>query len=247
MVKFRFREEICYLENHWIATALDEYLARLEPDCRKLQRELKAEFPEAISNWNLKLPAMMSEFGKWLKVRLTTELLVISHRERLTFLEPLKKAQSYLTNSIEASRSRLYQYVREALGIELSLPELSIDIPQIEEPPIDVNTNFMVPMDIIGNLIPCWFVKPLLQKNLLRRINEEAEKNISRLASEWRKRVSAGIRQLRSSAISFIENELSTIENIIARTPENQQSLAQIVEEIKEIENSLNEETEVKS
>jgi len=236
----RVREEIRFLENHWKATALEEYLRKLEPEQRRIQHELQLEFPEAVNNYNLKLPAFMEEFGKWLRRALLTKLLTISNRDRRVFLEPLDKSKNYLTNLCEASRARLINAVQQALGVELKFPEFSVEIPEIESPPIDVNFYFMVPMDIIGNLIPAWLIKPFLKRNLRRRINNETEKNISRLAAQWQTRVGAGIKELCSRTINFMENEFNTIESMLTQSPDKSGTIAQIIDELNEIENSLN-------
>lgn len=233
------REEIRFLENHWKAAAFDDYLRELEPEQKRIQRELQSEFPEALTDYKLKLPAFMEAFGKWLRQRLTTELLTISSKRRPLFLEPLNKSRNYPTNLCEASRARLIDAVQQALGVQLKFPEFSVDIPEIESPPIDVNIYFMVPMDIIGNLIPAFTIKPFLKSNLRRRINHETEKNISRLAAQWQARVGAGIKELCSRTISFMENEFSTIESMLMQSPDNSATIARVIEELIEFENCL--------
>ncbi|MGC8744646.1 MAG: dynamin family protein [Verrucomicrobiia bacterium] len=235
----RAREEIRVLENHWKAAAFDDYLRELEPEQKRIQREMQSEFPQALTNYNLKLPAFMEAFGKWLRQRLTTELLTISSKRRPLFLEPLNKSKNYLTNICEASRARLIEALQQALGVELKFPEFSVEIPEIESPPVDVNIYFMVPMDIIGDLIPAFTVKPFLKSNLRRRINHETEKNISRLAAQWQTRVGSGIRELCSRTINFMDNEFSTIESMLTQSSDKSGTIERAIEELNEIENNI--------
>ncbi|MGC8886078.1 MAG: dynamin family protein [Verrucomicrobiia bacterium] len=235
----RVREEIRIFENHLKAAAFDDYLRELEPEQKRIQHQLQMEFSEALTAYNLKLPAFMEEFGRWLRQRLATELLTISSKRRLLFLEPLNKSKNYLTNLCEASRSRLIVTLQQALGVELNFPEFSVEIPEIESPPIDVNIYFMVPMDIIGNLVPAWLLKPFLKSNLRRRINDETEKNISRLAAQWQARVGVAIKELCSRTINFMENEFSTIESMLMHSPDKSAAIARIIDELNEVEGDI--------
>lgn len=212
----QFKEELLLLANQWTAAALDFYLEKLRPEQAELQSRLRKKLKEEIFPLNLKLPAMMSAYGKWLHKELDAELKKISESKRNLFYEPAVKTKNYLNRSYRAFHDRLAQHVYECLGINITIPEFELEIPEIEEPPIDVSAYFMIPMDIIGNVFPTWLVKPFLQRNLRRRVFYEVEKNLSRLSSDWRDRIGSAIKQLCSKTLAHMEEEIKTIEGMLS-------------------------------
>lgn len=57
-----------------------------------------------------------------------------------------------------------------------------------------------------------------MNENLLRKARYEVEKNLSRLAADWRDRVGLVIKELRQQAEAAARNELEVIEQMLAQT-----------------------------
>lgn len=226
------RAELHGLAYGWAGKALDWSLARLEPvraDLRaKVTTALQAQFPQ----WRLRLPALMAAWRQWMETVLTGELAEVSRAHRAMFCEPLHKAALHLSRTVRAFQDRLASHVKEALGVTLVPREFVPEVREPEAPPVDVGYGFDVTMDIVGHLVPMSLLRRRVQRALIRKAGWEVDKNLSRLAADWRDRVAAAIRQLTQQAERHALAELGALEQSLGRsrsdTPMLRKALAEV-------------------
>jgi len=73
----------------------------------------------------------------------------------------------------------------------------------------------------------------------MSRIPWEAEKNLSRLSSQWFEAISGSIENTAKQAVEFINNEIVTIENILAEAPDQKKEIEKAISDLKNIEGSI--------
>jgi hypothetical protein len=70
---------------------------------------------------------------------------------------------------------------------------------------------------------------------LLRKARYEAEKNLSRLAADWRGRVEGVILELRQQTELAAQNELETLERMLDQTPSDAPNLREQIAELESL------------
>jgi len=98
---------------------------------------------------------------------------------------------------------------------------------------VDVSTEFMIPMELAGHLIPMTLFRKAIEKNLLRRARYEVEKNLSRLAADWRARIRPAMEELNRQALEYAQSELEAIQRMASQ---QKSALPQLQETVAELE-----------
>jgi hypothetical protein len=70
----------------------------------------------------------------------------------------------------------------------------------------------------VGWLIPVTAFRDPIERVLLRKARYEVEKNLSRLAADWRDRVTVVIEELRRQTEQAAQSELDSLENLLNQT-----------------------------
>jgi hypothetical protein len=83
---------------------------------------------------------------------------------------------------------------------------------------VDVAYAFDAAFSTVGWLIPLTLFRQPIEHVLLRKARWEVEKNLSRLAADWRDRVAAGINELARQAEQQALDELAALEQMVAQT-----------------------------
>jgi GTP-binding protein EngB required for normal cell division len=226
------REELRVLANEWSAQALEWSLARLQPAKRELQGKVTMELQMQFAQWQLRLPAFIEVYGHWLHDYLNREISRVSHSQRAMFCEPLAKVRQHLARTLRAFQDRLAAHVKTALGLSLTPHEFNLEVSEPSAPPVAVGVAFDVPLDLLGYLIPMALARPLVERRLYRRARYEVEKNLSRLAADWRNRISVAIEELRTQAERCARDELATLEQMLAQTNTNELQLREAIREL---------------
>ena len=58
----------------------------------------------------------------------------------------------------------------------------------------------------------------LFEKRFIRSVPRDAEKNLSRLAAQWERRINQAIEAMKKQAITYVQEELATIEALLSKT-----------------------------
>jgi hypothetical protein len=85
---------------------------------------------------------------------------------------------------------------------------------------------------LVSFAIPLELFRRPVERALLRKSCWEVEKNLSRLASGWRDRVAAVIRELTRQAEQAALDELAALEQMLAQTQSNAPRLRQIIADL---------------
>ena len=233
------REELRVMTNQWSAQALEWSLDRLQPAKRELQGKVTVELQMQFAQWRLRLPAFIEAYGHWLHDFLNREISRVSHTQRAMFCEPLAKVRQHLARTLRAFQDRLAEHVKTALGLSLTPHEFNLEVSEPSAPPVAVGVAFDVPLDLLGYLIPMALVRPLVERRLSRRARYEVEKNLSRLAADWRNRISVAIEELRAQAERYARDELATLEQMLAQTNTNELQLREAIRELEAVRTQL--------
>lgn len=228
-----FREELQVLARQWSGKALDQSLARLKPTQEALQikiaNELRTQFPQ----WQLRLPPLLKLWRARLQTFLTYELTDISRTHQALFREPLHKARAHLDRTLRAFHDRLAGHVQAALGVTLTPREFNLEMREPSAPPVDVG-YVDAAFSLVSLAIPMTLFRHAIERALLRKSRWEVHKNLSRLAANWRDRVTAGINELIRQAEQQALDELATLEETLAQTPSSAPRLRQIINDLED-------------
>ena len=107
------------------------------------------------------------------------------------FLGPVENSLRHLTRSLRAFQDRLAGHVETVFGLRLKPHEFHLDVKEVEDPPVAVCLEFMVPMDLLGWLVPMIIFRPMVERTVLRRARWEVAK-----PPAWHERAGAAIRDL---------------------------------------------------
>ena len=97
---------------------------------------------------------------------------------------------------------------------------------------MDVAYAFDVALTTIGWLIPLALFRRPIERVLLRKARWEVDKNLSRLAADWRDRVAAGINDLTRQAEQQALDELAALEQTLARTKSEEPRLREAIADL---------------
>jgi hypothetical protein len=229
-----FREELHVLAQQWSARALDLSLQRLEPIQLELQNKITSELQSKFPQWPPRLPPLLKTWRETLQTFIKNELTEISRMEQAMFREPLYKVQAHLGRELRAFHDRLSGHVKAALDVSLTPREFSLEVKEPSAPPVDV--DFVdAAFSLVSFAIPLTLFRHPVERTLLRRSRWEVEKNLSRLASTWRDRVAAGIRELTRQAEQEALDELSALEQMLAQTESSAPRLRQIIADLESL------------
>jgi GTP-binding protein EngB required for normal cell division len=190
---------------------LDQYQ---KPVTVKVIAGIKKDMP----SWKGNLWTLSRRYEAWMSEIMTQEMQRISRSEQQYFFGSLKKAHASLGRSLEAFRQFLAENIQRVLGIRLADVEWKIDVVQPDHPDISSTKSFSIHLDLIWFLIPMFIFRPVFEKRFVRGVPREVEINLSRLATQWEKRINHAIEEMKRQAVSYIEEELSTIEALLSET-----------------------------
>jgi GTP-binding protein EngB required for normal cell division len=233
-----FREELQVLSRQWSAQALDQSLLKLKPRQEALQEQITTGLQTQFSQWPSRLPPLLRTWREWLQNCLTRELTEISSAEKVMFLEPLKRVDQHLMRTLQALQHRLAGHVQAALGVTLAPHDIVLEVPEPTAPPIDIS-YVDAAFSLISPLIPMNLFRPAIERSLLRKSRWETEKNLSRLASNWRDRVAKGISELTRQAEQQALDELAALEHTLKQSASKAPELKQAIDELEQFQNRL--------
>jgi GTP-binding protein EngB required for normal cell division len=236
-----FSAELNAFTRQCSSNALEWYLSELLPVQKELQGKIAAELREEFSRWHRRLPPLLEAWRGWLDAFLRCELFEVSHARQPMFREPLHKARTHLARTLTAFHDRLATHVKEALGVTLTGREFVLDVAEPEAPPVDVAFAFDAAFTNLGWLIPLTLFRRPIERNLLRKARWEVEKNLSRLASDWRDRVARGIAELTRQAEKNALDELTTLEQTLNQSSSKMPELKQAIDELEQFQQQLHE------
>jgi GTP-binding protein EngB required for normal cell division len=204
----------------------------LAPLTAALGEELRAALRAELARWPRSLPPLLAAWRSWLNDALAARLAEESRKFFPAFLAPARTVEESLRRSLEAQRHRLAEEVRRALGVELPARAVVLETPARTAPPVRigfVDAAFV----LISPLVPMRLFGPWVERWLMRRTRWEAEKNLSRLASDWSVLFSESVRALAREAERQALLDLSLLEQALDSEPARAPCLRAAIAELK--------------
>jgi glutamyl-tRNA reductase len=72
----------------------------------------------------------------------------------------------------------------------------------------------------------------LFEKNFLSKIPHEVEANLSRLAAQWEDKINRTIEEMRKQALTYVQEELTTIDALLSRTQGQSGEISKVIFEL---------------
>ena len=194
-----------------IQAYLDQFQASVTARAvAKLQKDMPA--------WKGHLWTLSRRYEAWMSEVMTEEMQRISRAEQQHFFGTLKKAHAGLSRSLEAFRKFLDENIQKVLGVRLAEVEWKIDVVQPDHPDIMSTKSFDIHLDLIWFLIPMFLFRRFFEKRFVKGVPREVEMNLSRLAAQWERRIHDAIGAMRKQAMTYLQEELDTIEALLSET-----------------------------
>ena len=212
---------------------LDQFHAPLK---EKVAANLEKELPA----WKGNLWKLSRRYEAWMSETMTEEMQRISRSEQVHFFGTLNKAHASLTRSLEAFRKFLEENIRKVLGVQMADVEWKIDIVEPDRPDIIATKSFDIHLDLIWFLIPMALFRKIFERHFIRGVPRDVKMNLSRLAYQWEMRINKAIEAMKKQAISYVREELATIDALLSKTEGRTDEIRHLISELQERSLHLN-------
>jgi GTP-binding protein EngB required for normal cell division len=208
-----------------IQTYLDQFQ---EPLTKKVAAKLEKE----MLAWTGSLWKLSRRFEDWMSETMTEEMQRLSRAEHEHFFGTLNKSHASLSRSLEAFRKFLDENIQKVLGVHLAEVEWKIDVVEPDRPDIIATKSFDIHLDLIWFLIPMVLFRKFFERHFIRGIPRDVEMNLSRLAYQWEMRINMAIEAMRKQAITYVQEELTTIEALLSKTEGQTDEILRLISEL---------------
>jgi GTP-binding protein EngB required for normal cell division len=191
---------------------------RLEAERPEFTRKLITRLREEMLSWQGNLWSLTRQYEAWLEENLTQELTRLSKKEHRHFFGTLDKAYRGISRSLEFFRVLLGRNIEQVLGVKLSETEWEIDVPEPSHPDVAFTKVFDFHFDLLWFLIPMVIFRGVFERQFLKKIPGIARMHLSRLAYQWEVRINRTIEEVRSQALTYVQEELATIDVLLSGT-----------------------------
>lgn len=211
----------------------------LEPFSIPLIKKVKNKLEKDIPAWQGNLWQLSRYYESWIAETLSGEMHQLSKTEHIHFLGTLKKAHAKFSRSLEAFRKFLDENIENVLGVRLAQVDWNIDVAEPDHPDIAFTKSFDIHLDLLWFLIPMFLFRRIFERHFISGVPKEVEINLSRLAYQWEKSVNNAVEAMRLQAITYIQEELATIESLLSRAQGQTENINQVIMQIKKLSASL--------
>jgi len=213
----------------------------LEPFLPPLIKKVKGKLEKDMPSWPGNLWKLSRRYEAWVSETLSEEMRQISKAEHLHFLGTQKKAHASFSRSLSAFCKFLGDNIENVLGVKLAGVDWKIDVVEPDHPDIAFTKSFDVHLDLLWFLIPMFLFRRIFERHFMKGIPKEVEINLSRLAYQWERSVNNAIDAMRIQAISYIHEELATIEALLSKTQGQTDDVKQLIAQIEKLSDVLSE------
>lgn len=211
----------------------------LEPFSIPLIKKVKNKLEKDIPAWQGNLWQLSRYYESWIAETLSGEMHQLSKTENIHFLGTLKKAHAKFSRSLEAFRKFLDENIENVLGVRLAQVDWNIDVAEPDHPDIAFTKSFDIHLDLLWFLIPMFLFRRIFERHFISGVPKEVEINLSRLAYQWEKSVNNAVEAMRLQAITYIQEELATIESLLSRAQGQTENINQVIMQIEKLSASL--------
>ncbi len=204
-----------------------------------LEKRLTLELSEKLSGLKTNLWNLSRAYEQWLPEIMKREIGAISSRNGALFLLPLERARDTLMRAVQGFHDRLAGNIEQALGMKFQIEPFEIDFEKPSSPDVAISNLFMFNTDLVWFLIPMTFFRSWANRHFLSRIPFEAEKNLSRLASQWTERINDAILKMQGDAERHVRDQISTLEFLLSRSGSDTEEIRTSLLEIESLKCSM--------
>ncbi len=204
----------------------------LTPFLAPVYKKIRSKLEQDLPSWSGNLWKLSRRYEAWVSETLSEEMRALSKTEHVHFLGTLKKSHASFSRALEAFRKFLDDNIENVLGIKLATVDWKIDVVEPDHPDIAFTKSFDVHLDLLWFLIPMFLFRRLFERHFIKGIPKEVEINLSRLAYQWEKSVNSAIGSIRCQALSYVHDELETIESLLSSTKGHTDEIRGLIEQI---------------
>ena len=201
---------------HAAATSRTTFEALLERDELPVRQRLLVQFDREFQSWTSSLATAVQQFDHWLRSTIGTEMAGLSSHHREEFIEPVRRVNRQLSETLQDFRNRLSERSLQALGAPLRTSEMELCVEDPKCPDVSVGKIFDRNWELLSCVLPMVLIKRLVRRHFEHKISDVVAINLSRLASQWEEIVNASLSALEKEAIRRLDGLVSTIENLTA-------------------------------
>ncbi|MFH1368853.1 MAG: dynamin family protein [Elusimicrobiota bacterium] len=227
------KKEIRLIAADMKARAQADLSKRFQDKYQAVKNKLVIELEQEIPLWKGSFIKTSERFDKWAETNLIKHLEIVSAENGLMLFDNhLHSAIDSFSRITLAFQDRMAHDIEEALHTKYSGTTFDIQIEKPKQPDVRIGNIFMFSWEIFNLIIPMWLFRPLIKRHFLRLINWEVEKNLYRLAAQWHDAISQSIDQIARQTEVFIQDEMSTVENILNKAPDKLNKIEKAISEI---------------
>ena len=171
-----------------------------------------------MPTWKGNLWQLTRKYEDWLEENLSLELNQLSQKEHRHFFGTLNRAYMSVSRSLDLFRNLLETNIEALLGVKFSPAEWDMTVPEPSRPDVAFTKIFDFQFDILWFLIPMVIFRGVFERQFLKKIPGIAQMHLSRLAYQWEVRINRTIEEIRDQALTYVQEELSTIDALLSRT-----------------------------
>jgi GTP-binding protein EngB required for normal cell division len=140
--------------------------------------------------------------------------------------QQLAAARGRAERVVQGFQDRLAQVMYEALGRRFDGARFEPALHPPRQPDLRLGRVFDTSLELVWFLVPMWLFRPRVRRHFLRLVAWEVEKNLHRLAGQWAEAVGRSVDDLATRAGDFIDRELDTVEELVAKSEDQRPALA---------------------
>lgn len=218
-------------------TAFEALLKRDEaPMRRRLEGALNAAFP----SWARSLSSAVSGFEEWLQAALDQEMAQLSATHYGAFLEPLRRVNRQLEQSLQDFRNRVSGRVLETLGVPLQTSEMEIAVEAPKSPDIRVGRIFDRSWELLSWVIPMTLARETVRRHFHRKVERLVFTNLSRLASQWEDAVNSALAMSEKEAVRRLNQFVASVEALTKSAGSDAAGIRSDIEKIADLRARVN-------
>lgn len=198
-----------------------------------------------MPTWKGSLWRLTRRYEEWLEEDLTRELGRLSQKEHAHFFGTLNRAYMSASRSLDLFRNLLEKNIELVLGVKLSPPEWDISVPEPGHPDVAFAKVFDFHFDLLWFLIPMVIFRGIFERHFLKKIPGVARMHLSRLGYQWEVRINRAIEDIRDQALTYVQDELSTIDALVTQTAGQSGDIREAIHELEEKLREIEEEAVV--
>jgi len=185
---------------------------------RQLKTRLKKLLSAESPRWRGSFARTLTQFERWLRAELESELANISASESKAFETTLRDLQRQCRENLQTFREQLSERVLRLSGTTLRTIETEIELRPLKAPDVSVGRVFDHSWELVSALIPMWLVRGALRHRFAEKVDGEVEKNLSRLTSQWENNLREAMHETEKEAERRFDELVFTVRHLLSAT-----------------------------